>query len=154
MSDPIRLTLAPDLHDGIGGAWWPYTPSMARELPGLIEALREPLGEIIDIGVNWSSLQRVPDLDQLSRSGAVPLPGQETRRHRVMSVTGTLARTNLLIVPSDTTKGLAVMVLRHAARLPILEIHQQSSVFRAAESLVRAARAQHSANAMSAEGSR
>jgi Family of unknown function (DUF5994) len=143
LTGPVRLTLGPELRDAIGGAWWPYTSSMARELPGLIDALREPLGEVIDIGVNWSSLERVPDLDQLSRSGAVPLPGQETRHHRVMTVTGSTAQVHLLIVPSDTTKGLAVMILRTAAQLPILAIHQHTDAFRTAATIVQAARAQH-----------
>jgi Family of unknown function (DUF5994) len=145
LAGPVRLTLGPELDDAIGGAWWPYTASMARELPGLIDALREPLGEIIDIGVNWSSLERVPDLDQLSRSGAVPLPGQETRHHRVMTITGSTAQVHLLIVPSDTTKGLAVMIMRNAAQLPILAIHQHTDAFHTAASIVRAARAQHAA---------
>jgi hypothetical protein len=153
-SEQVRLTYSVELAEEVNGAWWPYTPSMARELPLLIEALHEPLGEVVDIAVNWSSLQRVPDLDQLSRSGAVPLPGQETRHHRVMTITGTRAKANLLIVPSDTTKSLAVMLLRRAADLPILAIHQHTSAFRTAESIVRAARAQCAANATPADGSR
>ena len=146
MTDPIRMTLAPEVGDTICGAWWPYTASMARELPGLIERLHEPLGQVADIDINWSSLHGVPNFDALGRRGAVPLPGQETRRHRVMTLTGTVARTHLLIVPSDTTKGLAVMVLRCAADLPVLTMHQNTDAFRTAEAIVRAARAQQAAS--------
>jgi hypothetical protein len=142
LTDPIRMTLTPKIGDNISGAWWPYTAAMARELPGLIERLHEPLGQVIGIDINWSSLQGVPNLDALARN-AVPLPGQEARRHRVMTVTGTVARAHLLIVPSETTKGLAVMVLRCAADLPVLATHQDTNAFRTAESIVRAARAQH-----------
>ena len=46
---PVRLALAQQLGAEIDGAWWPYTASVAGELPGLIEALRPPLGEIVDI---------------------------------------------------------------------------------------------------------
>ena len=139
------MTLAAEFGDNISGAWWPYTASMARELPDLIERLHEPLGQVVDIDINWSALQGVPNLDALGRKGAVPLPGQEVRRHRVMTLTGTTARTHLLIVPPDTTKGLAVMVLRCAADLPVLAIHQDTDAFRTAEEIVRVARAQHAA---------
>ncbi|MEO3761014.1 DUF5994 family protein [Mycobacterium sp. B14F4] len=148
MTDPIRLTLAPQIDDNIGGAWWPYTASMARELPALIERLHEPLGEIVDISINWTALQGVPNLDQFGRSGTVLLPGQEARPHRVMTVTGSRAHAHLLIVPSDTTKGLAVLVLRCAADLPVLATHQHTDTFRAAESIVRTARAQHAESAV------
>jgi Family of unknown function (DUF5994) len=110
---------------------------------GLIDALHEPLGQVEDISVNWSSLEGVPDLDSLSRRGAIPLPSQESRHHRVMTITGDVAQAHLLIVPSDTTKGLAVMLLRCAADLPVMAAHQDTDVYRAAESIVRAARAQH-----------
>lgn len=145
MTVPIRLTLAPAFGGEIFGAWWPYTTSIARELPALIDALCEPLGKVIDISVNWSALEGVPDLDELSRRAAVPLPHQQPRHHRVMTVTGGLARASLLIVPSDTTKGLAVMVLRCAADLPVQQAHQRTSVYRAAESIVSAARNQRGA---------
>ena len=83
---PIRLTLASQLGGDLDGAWWPHTPSEARELPELIEALREPLGEIIDIGVNWSPLDGVPDLDSLSRVSAIP--GHQIPQVRVITMTG------------------------------------------------------------------
>ena len=51
------------------GGWWPYTPSVAKELPELCEALERPLGPIVDIGVNWSPLEGVPDLDSLNYRG-------------------------------------------------------------------------------------
>lgn len=57
MASPIRLTLASELGDELDEAWWPHTASVARELPDLIDALRRPQREVIDIGVNWSSLQ-------------------------------------------------------------------------------------------------
>ena len=50
---------------------------MARELPDLIDALREPLGQVIDIGINWSPLEGVPDLDLLNRRGVAATPGRE-----------------------------------------------------------------------------
>ncbi len=140
-ANPIRLTLACELGGDIDGAWWPYTAAEARELPELIDALREPLGEVIDIGVNWSPLDGVPDLDALSRVAAIP--GHQAVRHqRVMTVTGSLAQVKLLVIPLRTSRALAVMLLRQAAALPILPMHLDTPACRAADDIVRAARAE------------
>jgi Family of unknown function (DUF5994) len=139
-ADPIRLTVASHLGVDLDGAWWPHSSSEARELPKLIEALRERVGEVIDIGVNWSTLDGVPDLDSLSRVSAIP--GQQVRNLRVITVTGRLARVKLLVIPPRTTRALAVMLLRQAAALPIHPMHVDTSACRAADDIVRAARSQ------------
>ena len=70
LASPTRVTLASVLgDDDLDGAWWPHTASVARELPELIDALDERLGQIIDIGVNWSAFDGVLDLDSLTRRG-------------------------------------------------------------------------------------
>ena len=141
-ASPIRLTLASVLGNDLDGAWWPHTASVARELPELIDALRDPLGQVVDIGVNWSSLDGVPDLDSLGRRGVGAVPGWAQRHQRVMTVTGSQALANLLVVPSWTTPALALLVLRHAAALPIQSRHLETPVCRAAEDIVRTARAE------------
>lgn len=45
---PIGLTLATTLSGDLDGAWWPHTASMARELAELIEALEDPLGQVVE----------------------------------------------------------------------------------------------------------
>lgn len=142
LSHPCRLTLAAELVRRVNGAWWPYTASIARELPDLIETLCEPLGQVVDIGVNWSPFEGVPDLDLINRRGVAATPGRETRRLRVMAVTGTRGRANLMVVPWHTSTALAVMVLRQAAGLPILSAHQDTRAFQIADAIVRAARTQ------------
>ena len=142
LSSPVRFTLASELGDGLDGAWWPHTASIARELPDLIEALRERLGQIIDIGLNWSPLEGVPDLDLLNRRGVAATPGRETRRFRVMTLTGSDARANLLVVPCRTSTALAIMLLRQAADLPVMYAHQHTSAFETAGVIVAAARGQ------------
>ena len=92
MGSPCRLTLAAELGGGVDGAWWPYTASIARELGDLIDTLCEPLGQVVDIGVNWSPFEGVPDLDLLNRRGVAATPGRESRRLRIMALTGTRAR--------------------------------------------------------------
>jgi Family of unknown function (DUF5994) len=142
LASPTRLTLASVLGDDLDGAWWPHTASVAGELPELIDALSEPLGPIIDIGVNWSAFEGVLDLDSLTRRGIDALPGWKARHQRVITVTGSHARANLLVVPCRTTTALAVMVLRQAAALPILPSHLDTPAYRAAEGIVCAARAE------------
>jgi hypothetical protein len=140
LASPTRVTLAAVLaDDDLDGAWWPHTASVARELPELIDALDERLGQIIDIGVNWSAFDGVLDLDSLTRRGIDAIPGWKARHQRVMTVTGSYARANLLVVPCRTTTALAVMVLRQAAGLPILPSHMDTPAYRAADDIVRAA---------------
>jgi hypothetical protein len=141
------------LGSGLDGAWWPHTVSIARELSDLTDALREPLGEVIDIGVNWSPLQGVPNLDLLNRRGVSAMLGQDSRRLRVMTVAGGRAKAQLLVVPCQTSLALAVMLLRQAAGLPVLFEHQRTPAFHTAGSIVRAARAQHAPTATAADGS-
>jgi hypothetical protein len=147
LSSPVRFTLASNLGSGLDGAWWPHTVSIARELSDLTDALREPLGQVVDIGVNWSPLQGVPDLDLLNRRGVSATPGRDSRHLRVMTFTGTRARAHLLVVPCRTSIALAVMLLRQAADLPVLYAHQHTTAFHTAGVIVQAARAQNSPTA-------
>jgi hypothetical protein len=153
LSSPVRFTLASVLGDGLDGAWWPHTASIARELPDLIDALREKLGQVLDIGLNWSPLEGVPDLDLLNRRGVAASPGRETRRFRVMTLTGSDACANLLVVPCRTSTALAIMLLRLAADLPVMYAHQHTSAFETAGAIVTAARAQDAPIAAPADSS-
>jgi Family of unknown function (DUF5994) len=129
-ASPVRVTLAARLGHDIDGAWWPRSGRMARELPELVAVLCTCLGEIIDIKVNWSSLERPPDLNSF---------GWEGKRPHVMTISGRNACANLLIVPHVTSTALAVMVLRRAADLPIEPAHRDTQAFRTADCIVRAA---------------
>lgn len=126
----LRLTLASRLGNPIDGAWWPRTPLISRELPDLVSALNVRLGQVIGINVNWSSLQRQPDLNWGWWQGIDP---------QVMTIVGRDARAKLLIVPHRTGTALAVMVLRRAAGLPVHPIHHDSRAFKVAECIVRVA---------------
>jgi Family of unknown function (DUF5994) len=130
-ASPVRLTLAPRLGNKIDGAWWPRTGLISRELPELISVLDVRLGQIIDINVNWSSLQRQPDLNWDWWQGIRP---------HVMTVSGHDARAKLLIVPHRTSTALAVMILCRAAGLPIYAAHRDSRAYRTAECILRVAR--------------
>ncbi len=139
LASPVRLALAAELGSPLDGAWWPHTSSIAAELPELVGALSARLGEIIDISVNWTSLESSPDLDALNRlrNGDT---GKEAVRQRLMLVVGSQACANLLVVPCRTSTALARMVLRQAADLPVARIEWDTQEFRTSEDIVRAAR--------------
>ncbi|WP_231990649.1 DUF5994 family protein [Mycobacterium sp. 852002-30065_SCH5024008] len=130
-ASPVRLTLAGQLGNKIDGAWWLRTGLISRELTELVSILDARLGQVIDINVNWSSLQRQHDLNWDW--------GQGVRPH-VMTVDGRDARAKLLIVPHRTGTALAVMVLRRAANLPVHAAHRNSRAFQTADCIVRVAR--------------
>ncbi len=128
---PVRLTLASRLGNKIDGAWWPRTGLMSRELTELVSVLDVRLGQVVDINVNWSALQRQPDLNW---------DGWQGIRPHVMTVCGRDSRANLLVVPQRTGTALAVMVLRRAAGLPVYPAHRDSRAFLTAECILRLAR--------------
>src|SRR5947209_12048068 len=107
---PVRLCVARELGGDIDGAWWPRADRITNELPGLVAALTPLIGDIASINVNWPPLQRPPDFNW---------PGWEHKRQHVMTFNGGEAHVNLLIIPYATYSGLALMVLRRAANLPI-----------------------------------
>jgi Family of unknown function (DUF5994) len=141
LASPVRLALAFELGAPLDGGWWPHTASIARELPELIEALSRRLGEITAIGVNWSSLEGSPDFDALNRARTAH-PDRIVGHQRLMKVEGSRASANLLVVPCRTSPALAIMVLRHAATLPIMPTERDTQTFRTGDDIVRAARAE------------
>ena len=141
LASPVRVTLASKVGDDLDGAWWPHTASVAQELPELAGALFSRLGQVIDISVNWSSLEGSADLDALNRTTPAQ-PDRAVGHQRLMTITGSHARANLLVVPSRTSSALAQMVLRQAAALPILPAERNTQTFWTADGIVRAARAE------------
>ena len=140
---PVRIALARPLGGDIDGAWWPHTGSVAGELADLIEALHRPLGEIIDISINWKLTDGAPDLNSMSNA-ARAMPGWQDRRQRLMVIAGRRACAKLLVVPHMTSSALGLMVLRQAAGLPVPGSQRDTQVFRTAESVLCAAQAESS----------
>jgi hypothetical protein len=133
LTTPVRLTLASSLGGAVDGAWWPHTAWVSRELPELVDLLRTPLGRIADISVNWTPSDISPNLNSF---------GWEAAHQQLMMIAGETARANLLVVPYRTSVALAVMVLRQAAGLPIDPSHRDTTAFRTACCILRAARAE------------
>ena len=136
-ANPFRLSVSSHLGGDIDGAWWPRVDRMTVELPGLIAALTPLLGDITSINVNWPHLQRPPDFNW---------PGWEHKPQHVMTINGGKARVNLLIIPYTTYSGLALMVLRRAASLPVLPADRDKPAFVTAGTILQAAMTQRAGN--------
>ena len=117
-SKPVRLTLADELDGLIDGAWWPHTGLIAAELPDLVGVLHKPLGEIVDIRINWSPSDGNADLQTIIAGVRLKKEGEPFRRPRLMMVAGRRATAKLLVVPSMTSPTLGAIVVRAAAGLP------------------------------------
>ncbi|MDP9165045.1 MAG: DUF5994 family protein [Actinomycetota bacterium] len=135
-ASPVRLTLCEQLGRRVDGAWWPHSNRLARELPELVGVLHARLGEVVDISVNWSLSENLPDLN--SRHW-------QNKHQHLMALTGRDASANLLIIPSLTPGTLAALLLRIAAGLPLSAAHQNTPLFRTAAEIVDAARGEGTA---------
>ncbi|AEV71590.1 hypothetical protein MycrhN_0962 [Mycolicibacterium rhodesiae NBB3] len=141
MARPVRLVLARELGADIDGAWWPHTGSVASELPELIGVLHAPLGEIVDICINWSPTDGPVDLDSIvTGTRKIDRPGP--RRPRLMVVKGRGTCAKLLVVPYMTSPNLGSMVMRSAAGLPAAHTDRDSQQWETACNVVSVAKAE------------
>jgi len=144
-ASPVRLTLNSPLGGDIDGAWWPHTSSIASELPELIDVLHTPLGEVVDININWSATSGAPLMITQSSAALMKMRWNDSRQ-RIMVVVGRLASARLLVIPNMTTPQLGMMVMRRAAGMTISDAEQESLEYQAADRLVLAAAAQSAAD--------
>jgi hypothetical protein len=135
---PLRLALAPQLGADIDGAWWPYTASVAGELPQLIESLHPHLGEVLDICINWSVTEGPLELYEIAAI-ARTMRVDKRRRQRLMVVDGRLGCAKLLVVPHMTSQALGVMVMRCAAGRPVSHSERDTQMFEIADCVMQAA---------------
>ena len=141
-ANSVRLSVAVELGHEIDGAWWPHADRITNELPNLVAALTPLLGDINSINVNWSPLQRPPDLNWR---------GWEHKPQHVMTLSGTDKAANLLIISYATNSALAIMLMRCAANLPIDISDRDKAAFRTAGSILRAAQLQRAVPAPQTE---
>ncbi len=132
-ANPVRLSVSHQLGGEIDGAWWPRADRIANELPNLVAVLTPLLGDITSINVNWPPLQRPPDLNW---------PGWQGKCQHVITVSGTHACANLLIISYATHSALALMVMRCAANLTVEAADRKKPAFLTAGSILRAAQQQ------------
>jgi len=141
MARPVRLALAETLGGDVDGAWWPYSNSVADELPGLIEALHRPLGEIVDICINWPVTKGPLDLETLVGEKRRVVSADCTLM-RLMFVDGRRGCAKLLVVPHMTSSDLGGLVMRGAAAMPVGGLERDSRMFATADLVIRTAQVQ------------
>jgi hypothetical protein len=148
-ASPVRISLAPQSGGTVDGAWWPRDTRLAHELADLIDAVRQPLGAITDITLNWPSTEGTWELDSTRFASPINKTQPYNTHLHVMALVGRHASANLLIVPHLTTSNLAVMVLRLAAKMAISDAQQATETFRIADCILRTACAERAmCNAM------
>lgn len=138
-ASPVRVSVASQFGGTVDGAWWPRDTCLAHELADLIDALRQPLGAITDITLNWPSTEGIPNLDSTRFTSPINKTEPHNVHLHVMALVGRHASANLLIVPRLTTSNLAVMVLRRAAKMAISDAQRATETFRVADYIVRTA---------------
>jgi hypothetical protein len=138
---PVRVVLAKQLGADIDGAWWPYSASLATELPNLVAALQQSLGEIIEIRLNWSETEGQLDLEAMVTGSRWPTATRPKRPH-LIRVSGHTTFITLLVVPPKTSLALGALVMRCAAVLPIDNADRLTPLFATADSVVDAALAE------------
>jgi uncharacterized protein DUF5994 len=142
MASPVRISLAPQFCGTIDGAWWPRDTCLAHEVADLIDAVRQPLGAITDITLNWPSTEGTLALDPQRFVSPINKTQPHNTHLHVVVLVGRDANANLLIVPYRTTSNLALMVLRLAAKMAISDTLQATETFRIADYIVRTASAE------------
>jgi Family of unknown function (DUF5994) len=138
---PVRVVLAKQLGADIDGAWWPYSGSLATELPNLVAALQQQLGKIVEICLNWSETDGQLDLDAMV-AGSRWATATRPKRLRLIRVSGHTADVTLLVVPPRTSLALGALVMRCAAVLPIGNADRHTPLFATADSVVGSALAE------------
>ena len=138
---PVRVVLAEQLGADVDGAWWPYSGSLATELPNLVVALQPSLGEVVEICLNWSETDGQLDLDAMV-AGSRWATATRPKRLRLIRVTGRNADVTLLVVPPRTSLALGALVMRCAAVLPIANTDRNTPLFAIADSVVDTALAE------------
>ncbi len=129
-SKPVRVTLAKELGGEIDGAWWPHSSQIAAELPELVGALHKPLGEIVDIRINWTASEGQMDLESIATGARLVRADDRYRRPRLMVVVGKTGRAKLLVVPNMTSQALGAMVHAHRRRTAHLGRHPRRPALR------------------------
>jgi hypothetical protein len=114
---PARLHLRPATRDqgGLDGGWWPRSGDPTTEIPGLITALGDRHGALTRVILNSHGWHPTPR--RLSVSGSTIRLDWFTSldAHLLIVVSADGERTDLLVVPPETTAPRAATALTIAA---------------------------------------
>ncbi len=121
----IRFTLGPRSTGRMNGAWWPQDDGLiARELSPLIEELSGRIGTVREVSLNWKAGSPRSSM----RSVVMPVHLTSRPFHWVITLRGERRTVRMLLVTARTHRMLAMMVMRLAAQMPIVESPKEDEV--------------------------
>jgi hypothetical protein len=116
----LRLQPDPSARTLLDGGWWPRSADPAAELPGLILAIDERHGPVTQImlgSAGWhASRPGRLRVDGPAGSRTVRLGWYETMPAGLLTATAKAGRTDLLIVPPQTSEPAAWAAMDQAAQ--------------------------------------
>ncbi|MBT2445549.1 hypothetical protein J7F03_00225 [Streptomyces sp. ISL-43] len=116
---PARLSLTPKtaLVGQLDGAWWPRSRDLEAELPALAAALDEPWGRITRVTVNPTRWPVIPHMVPTDRQALHVGWFTEQDPDKLILLSYTVGRWDLLIVPPETEPAAAARLMA-AASIP------------------------------------
>ncbi|WP_328398515.1 DUF5994 family protein [Streptomyces sp. NBC_00390] len=117
-SPPARLslTLAGSVPGLLDGAWWPRSRDLSRELPALLDVLDARWGRITRVTVNpahWPVIpHKVPVAGRMVHVGWF---ADEQDPHKLILLSYTAGRWDLLVIPPETGAAAAARLMSAAA---------------------------------------
>jgi len=96
----------------LAGAWWPRSRDLSDELPGLADVLDPLWGRITRIAVNPRYWPIIPQ--RIFVNGHVVKVGwftSELDPHKILLLSGTSGRWDLLVIPPETTAPSAARLM-------------------------------------------
>jgi len=100
----------------LDGAWWPRSRDLTRELPALADVLDPLWGRITRIAVNPRYWPVIPP--RFSVNGHVVKVGwftSELEPHKILLLSGTSGRWDLLVIPPETNATSAARLMAAAS---------------------------------------
>lgn len=118
---PLRIRLSQGDPSGpLDGAWWPQSRDLQTEAADLVDAFPEPVGRVermLFSRPDWDVLPGTPSMHRIhARRGVIDVGSFPSDDTHVMVVTlWSGQRLRLLVVPSDTSPGVARRAMEQAA---------------------------------------
>lgn len=112
----LSLTPAGSVPGLLDGAWWPRSRDLSRELPALTDALDGLWGRITRVTVNPTHWPVVPrKVPVTGRTLHVGWFRDEQDPHKVILLSYTVGRWDLLVIPPETDAASAARLMAAAA---------------------------------------
>ncbi|MET9430872.1 MULTISPECIES: DUF5994 family protein [unclassified Streptomyces] len=117
-SPPVRLSLVPagSVPGLLDGAWWPRSRDLHRELPALTDVLDAPWGRVTRATVNPAHWPVIPRKVRVTgHTVHVGWFAQEQDQNKVILLSYTTGRMDLLVIPPETDAATAARLMSAAA---------------------------------------